>query len=316
MTRAREELVFSWARDYGGRRTRRVSQFVHEALDLPPATPADTLRPDVVLQIERHERPARRPAARPRPVIADRPLSLSHQQVADYLDCPAKYRFAHVIRIPTPPSHAMVYGRALHAAVQAFHRRQMAGRPMSLDELAAELDANWESVGFLTRQHEEARRTAAHAALARFWEAQQSDPVVPSAVEQEFVVMVGRDRLRGRYDRVDLDADGQVTITDYKSSDVRDPATAQRRSRESLQLAIYALAYEAQHGRLPKVLALHFLESGLIGTSEPAERRLERTLVHLGTAAEGIRAGAFEAKPSSAACGYCPFREICPDAAR
>ena len=34
-----------------------------------------------------------------------------------------------------------------------------------------------------------------------------------------------------------------------------------RRSRDSLQLSLYALAYESQHGRLPDELALHFLES-------------------------------------------------------
>ena len=56
----------------------------------------------------------------------------------------------------------MVYGRALHAAVQAYHRRQLSGGTMALEELHRALDANWESVGFLTRAHEEARRAAAH----------------------------------------------------------------------------------------------------------------------------------------------------------
>src|SRR6187401_2949918 len=55
MTRAREELVLSWAQDYGGRRSRAMSQFVVEALDLPPATPADAVRRDLVEQLGRHE---------------------------------------------------------------------------------------------------------------------------------------------------------------------------------------------------------------------------------------------------------------------
>jgi DNA helicase-2/ATP-dependent DNA helicase PcrA len=318
MTRAREELVLSWAADYGGRRARRMSQFVLEALDLPPATPVEVVRPSAAEQLARHERPARQPApagARP-PALADRPLSLSFYQVNDYLDCPAKYRFGHVIRIPTAPSHPLVYGRALHAAVQVFHRRQMANRPMALDELLAALDDAWESAGFLTRQHEEARRTAGRDALTRFWHEQQSDPARPSAVEQDFTVALGRDRIRGRYDRVDVDPDGRVTITDYKSSDVRDPSTANRRSRESLQLSLYALAWEAQHGKLPDALSLHFLESGLVGRSDANEKRLDKALDLVGTAAEGIRAGRFEATPSAMRCGYCPYREICPDAQR
>ena len=317
MTRAREELVLTWARDYGGRVARRMSPFVLEALDLPPATPVETLRPSVAERLARHDRRAApRAATVPPPTVGERALNLSYGQVSDYLDCPARYRYAHVIRIPTPASHQMAYGRALHAAVQAFHRRQMGGGSMALDELHAELDAAWESVGFLTRRHEEARRLAAREALARFWADQQADPARPAAIEQEFGVSVGRERVRGRYDRVDIDDDGRVTITDYKSSDVRDPATAGRRARESLQLSLYALAYEAQHGRLPDELALHFLESGVVGRVPPSRKRLEKAAEAVAEVGEGIRAGRFGAAPSAMRCGFCPFREICPDAAR
>ena len=317
MTRAREELVMTWAQDYGGRRSRAVSQFVTEALDLPPATPTDVVHPSLAEQLSRHAGSPREQAPAPvRKAIGDRPLVLSYGQIHEYLECPARYRFGHVVRIPTPASHQMVYGRALHAAAQAYHRRQLAGNSMSLDELHAALDAAWESVGFLTREHEEARRAAAHEAVVRFWEGQQRDPARPIAVEQDFTVSFGPDRLRGRYDRVDRDEAGRIVITDYKSSDVRDLPTANRRAKESLQLSIYALAHEAQHGSLPDELALHFLESGIVGRAEPSEKRLARDQQKLTSAADGIRAGRFDATPSAMRCGYCPFREICPDAMR
>ena len=316
MTRAKEELVLTWARDYGGRSARRMSQFVLEALDLAPATPVESLRPSVAERLARNQHPVRQPTTVGPPSLADKPLTLSYGQVSDYLDCPAKYRFGHLIRIPTPVSHQMVYGRALHAAVQAFHRRQMAGQPMSVAELHVELDAAWESTGFLTRDHEQARRNAARDTLERFWNAQQTDPATPTAVELEFAVPFGRDRVRGRYDRVDTDPSGQVTIVDYKSSDVRDAATASRRARESLQLAIYGSAWEAQHGSPPGDLVLHFLESGIEGHSSPSPKRLAGAAEQVATAADGIRAGRFDANPSPTRCGYCPFREICPDAIR
>ncbi len=317
MTRAREELVMSWARDYGGRQARRMSPFVQEALDLAPATPSESLRPSIEQRLARHDR--RAAASRPEratPRLGEKQLNLSYGQVSDYLDCPARYRYAHLIRIPTPASHQMAYGRALHAAVQAFHRRQMAGGSMSRAELRAELDATWESVGFLTREHEEARLRAAREVLDRFWDEQQRDPARPTAIEQDFAAVLGRDRVRGRYDRVDREDDGRVTITDYKSSDVRDPATANRRARESLQLSIYALAYESQHGKPPDELALHFLESGIVGRVQPTARRLERASEQISAVGEGIREGRFEANPSPMRCGFCPFREICPDSAR
>ena len=317
MTRAREALHLSWARDYGTRTARRPSPYLLEALDLPPATPADMLRPSVAERLARNQRAAMPASAPARPIaLGDKQLRLSYGQISDYLDCPARYRYAHVIRLPTASSHQMAYGRALHAAVQAYHRRQLAGLATSREELQAELDAAWESVGFLTRQHEEARKLAAREALDRFWDEQQADPAHPVAVEEEFSVVMGRDRVRGRYDRVDVDAEGRVVITDYKSADVRDPATATRRSRDSLQLSLYALAYEAQHGRLPDELALHFLDSGIVGRSAATPKRLEKSAAQVAAVSDGIRAGDFAADPSPMRCGFCPFRDICPDAAR
>ena len=68
----------------------------------------------------------------------------------------------------------------------------------------------------------------------------------------------------------------RVTITDYKSSDVRDPAKARQRARESLQLQIYAMGYEAMTGRLPDAVALHFLDSGLVGRVDVDPKRLAK----------------------------------------
>ena len=68
----------------------------------------------------------------------------------------------------------------------------------------------------------------------------------------------------------------RVTITDYKSSDVRDPVKARQRARDSLQLQIYAMGYEAMTGRLPDAVALHFLESGLVGEVAVDPKRLAK----------------------------------------
>jgi RecB family exonuclease len=104
----------------------------------------------------------------------------------------------------------------------------------------------------------------------------------------------------------------RVVITDYKSSDVRDPAKARERSRESLQLTIYAMGWQAQTGRLPDSVALYFLESGLVGTSVVDEPRLDAGREAIRRAAAGIRAASFEPTPSWVACSWCAYREICP----
>jgi DNA helicase-2/ATP-dependent DNA helicase PcrA len=347
MTRARDELILSHAGDYGGRRARRVSQFVLEALDLP-ASAATGAVADATAHAPLERLTAFQPAAEPvepgrEPV--DGPLSLSFYQVDDYLTCPLKYKYVHVLRVPIAPHHSIVYGSALHQAVQEFHRRQARGNLMTEEELLAAFDRAWSNEGFLTREHEEARLAAGRAALRRFREEQlQPGTIVPAYVEREFSFSLDGDRVRGRMDRVDIERlpagapearDGagevqhadtvapalpglhpeRVTITDYKSSDVRDPVRARERARESLQLQIYAMAYQAETGRLPDALQLWFLESGLVGRVEVDDKRLGKARDSIRRAAAGIRARRFEATPDYLACGYCAFRDICPASA-
>jgi DNA helicase-2/ATP-dependent DNA helicase PcrA len=107
----------------------------------------------------------------------------------------------------------------------------------------------------------------------------------------------------------------RVTITDYTSSDVRDPARARQRARDSLQLAIYAMAYEAMTGRLPDAVQLHFLESGLIGRAELDPKRLAKARKQIARAAAGIRARDYTPTPDYLACTWCAFRDICPASA-
>ena len=195
--------------------------------------------------------------------------------------------------------------------MQLFHTRHARGEVMTEAELDAVLDANWSSEGFISREHEEGRLAAGRAALRRFREDQlRPDAVIPTYVEREFSFQLGGDRVRGRWDRVDVEpvADAgdasvaaassdhdpsspsadvisptlgmlgreRVTITDYKSSDVRDPVRARQRARDSLQLQIYAMGYEAMTGRLPDAVALHFLDSGLVGKVEVDRKRLAK----------------------------------------
>ena len=104
----------------------------------------------------------------------------------------------------------------------------------------------------------------------------------------------------------------RVTITDYKSSDVRDPAKARQRARDSLQLQIYAMGYEAMTGRLPDAVALHFLESGWSARSTVDPKRLAKARDKIATAAAGMRARDYTPTPDYLACTYCAFRDICP----
>ena len=356
MTRARDELILTHAADYGGARARRVSPFVLEALDLPVSagTPGAGAVATPPLDRLATLSPTPPPTSRGDLGPIEGPLLLSHSSIDAYLTCPKRYHYAQVLHVPTAPHHSLVYGSALHHAVQEFHRAEARGRVMSETELFAAFEAGWTNEGFVSREHELARQAAGRAALRQFRESRLQPGTVPPAwVERDFAFSLGGDRIRGRFDRVDIVAPGEsaggvipdvdaalaeasaggpgradvvepsldlfgreeVTITDYKSSDVRDPAKARQRARESLQLQIYAMAYEAMTGRLPDAVQLHFLDSGLVGRATLDAPRLGKAKERIASAAAGIRARDYTPKPGTMACTYCPFREICPSSA-
>ena len=309
MTRARDELILTSAADTGGRRVRHVSPFVAEALDQPAAVVEGTRD---LRALDRH-RPA--DPLPPGPPTAGLPGGgLSFTQLDDYLSCPARYRYRHVLRLPTPPHHAITYGIALHEAVAAFGRSQLQGRPLSEDGLLEVFARAWSGLGFLSREHEEARLRAGRAALVRFREGALVSPLRPLAIEEPFTVTLDGIRLQGRYDRIDEGPEG-VVITDFKSSDVRGESRAHERARDSLQLALYALAWQARERVLPAVTQLAFLDSGVTGRVVPDLGRLARAAAKTRDAAQGIRAGDFGARPDPVSCRFCPYREICPSSA-
>ena len=317
MTRARGALYLTSARDYGGRRERKVSQFVLEALDLP----RDAAQPSRSTALEELRRVARTPDAGA-PASGDEtpaldpgvPLELSHRQIDDYQTCPLKYRYIHVLRVPIRRHHAVVYGEALHRVVEHYLRRRAVGLYTPLAELLETFEHEWRNEGFLTWAHEAARKDAGRAALTRFWHEEEAGGTRPTHVEREFGFGLGLDRVRGRWDRVD-ETDGEAVIVDYKSSDVRDPVRADRRAAESLQLKLYALGWREMVGRLPGRVELRFLESGVVGRHVPTEEDVAEAVEAIRAAAAGIRARRFAATPSRQACRACAYNQICPETA-
>jgi DNA helicase-2/ATP-dependent DNA helicase PcrA len=314
MTRAKEELYLTSARDYGGARSRKVSQFVLEALDLPGADRI-TCQPSALETIHRHAPQVREPAAEFRPIPDDQVITLSHYHIDDYLTCPLKYKYVHILRVPVMRHHSVVYGAAIHEAIRAYHSRKRDGRPMTKEELLDLFRAHWVSEGFLSLEHEERRKREGEGALSRFYDDEEASGVIPWMVEEDFSFMLGRARVAGRWDRIDRVSDGAVII-DFKSSEIRLPEEARKRAKESVQLEIYALAYLRVYGVLPARVELRFLGSGLVGAATKTEADLARREELILEVAGQIRSRRYDPHPMYQACQYCAYREICPHTAR
>ncbi|HYM69980.1 MAG TPA: ATP-dependent DNA helicase [bacterium] len=312
MTRAKRELYLTSASDYGGARPRKASRFVLEALDVP-RVPPETVRTTAAQAVERHAPPVEPDVPSLIPLGDDAVLQLSFRQVDDYMTCPYKYRYIHLLRVPVLRDHRVAYGSALHDAVQEYNRRRARHQPVTADDLIAHFERAWVNEGFLSREHEDQRMEAGRDALRRFFEFQQASDTTPTFVEREFRFPVGPNLLRGRWDRVDLRG-AEVVIIDFKSTDVRTQQDADRRAKDSEQLSIYALAYLEVFGRLPDRVELHFLgREVIVGQARKTEADIDAVRAMILKAAAGIRAQQFLATPDPyRACPYCAFNQICP----
>ena len=312
MTRAKKELYFTSARDCGGKRPRKISQFIMEALDL---SKADVV-PNKVSSLEVIKRNAPSVGKKGQweeTIPPTEILTLSYRRIDDYLTCPLKYRYVHIIRVPIMQHHAVVYGSALHEAVQKYYRRRLSGEKMGEDELLSLFHNCWTSEGFLSREHEEQRLEEGRKALHRFYQMVQKEKHLPTYVEKEFRFPLENNQIIGRWDRIDIH-NGEVCIIDFKSSNVREKKNADKRTKKSLQLALYALAYQKIFGKIPERVELHFLESGLRGVATLTEENLCQTVEKIKEASAGIRVRSYEAKPGYQACRLltCAYQQVCP----
>jgi DNA helicase-2/ATP-dependent DNA helicase PcrA len=289
-----------------------VSRFVIEALDLPSPSPRP--RRSQALEALARNQPAAEPPT-PAPMPDDEVLHLSFRQIDDYATCPLKYKYVHRLRVPLLVHHRVVFGNAMHRAVQEHFRARLEGRPFTEDDLVAAFRRAWVPEGFLSREHEEQRLRAGEEALRRFYREDARTPLRPTGVEQEFAFLVDGTRVQGRYDLV-VEREGRVTVLDFKTGAVDDPERARERARESRQLDVYALAHLRTTGRLPDWVELRFLESGVAGGKRPTPEEATAAEDEIRRVSALVRRGEFPATPSYMACGQCAFRDICPFTAR
>ncbi len=311
MTRAQDTCYFTSATDYGGIRQQRPSRFIGEALGQSfRALPAMSSAYEELTRFQ----PEPEPADAALPALGpDDILTVSYSDVKDYKTCPLLYRFRHVLQIPVLPSPAAIYGLALHAAIAEYLKRRRAGERPTVEELHATFRSAWIAEGWISPEHEAERITAGLAALARFHEREQN-ALPPDLVEHRFSFMLGRDRVVGRWDRVDQTPSGAV-IVDLKSTAVEvGSEKPQRLANQDFQLRVYALAYERTFGKRPAAVALDFIESGERGEIVPGDADMGSVAAWISSAAARIRARDFAAAPEHGVrtCARCEYRAVCP----
>ncbi len=254
--------------------------------------------------------------------VAPVPGRFSYSSMRTYDECPLRYAFQYVYRMPGPdrPVAAFAFGTTAHEAFEAFtkDRRERAARgdpPPTRDDLEREFRARWTPTGFGDKATEEGYQRRVATLLDNFWDGEVSSLGQAIAEELDFELVLEPDDgsppvfINGQIDRIDRLPSGGIEILDYKTG----RAWGQKGVDESLQLSIYALACRDALGLgTPERVTLYFTESALRVSTTRTDEQLDAARADVLARVSRIRAGEFAATPGKA-CQWCDYRAMCPE---
>lgn len=246
------------------------------------------------------------------------PVSLTPSKVASFKDCALAFRFSAIDRLPEPPSPWATKGTLVHRALELLFCREAPDRTLDtalgcLAQARTEMADDPEYVGLgLDAEADAVFAAEAEVLVRRYFELEDPRMVHPIGIELRLEVKVGSLTLRGIIDRLDLDADGGLVVTDYKTG--RAPGVAFEQSRLG-GVHFYAFLCEHLLGRRPARIQLLYLSEPVAIVAEPSAQSVrgleQRTLAIWRAVERACERDDFRPHPSRL-CDWCAFREYCP----
>jgi DNA helicase II / ATP-dependent DNA helicase PcrA len=366
LTRAETELILTRARQYG-QETPGPSRFLAEMGAPPPEgvsariqdpvpdarsylvrVAAGDVQPEVpqvaqsarLLAATPHAVPLRRQEP-PQPFAGGVSLRLSATALEAYRNCPRRYHYAQVLRLPDEDSIALAFGDAIHTTLEQYHRAVKAGHSLSEAELTESLRQTLDRERCETDGQYRQLLARGEIFLKRYtgWAATYWQEIISAEdrFDVPFMDAAGRThRLVGRYDLIARGPDGAVQIIDFKTGHRRGGTTVNKRPTKDspnnpdrkLQLGLYYLAYFGGEidptARVTYIFLRHVDDrypSGfsdtfnagneqVVGCGHTAES-LQRIRQTTQDVIDGILANRFDRTDDDGQCHYCPFRDVC-----
>jgi putative RecB family exonuclease len=247
------------------------------------------------------------------------PISLSPSSMGTFTSCPLAFRFSYIERLPEPPSAPASKGTLVHLALQHLMWRPAAERTienalLDLGRARADLETDAEFAELeLAPEEWNQFHADAEVLVRRYFE--MEDPTQVNVLGLELRVSAETAdgvKIRGIIDRLELDAAGELVVTDYKTGS----APSEGWEQQSMAgVHIYSLLCERMFGRRPARVQLLYLSKPERIVTASTDQSLRGVEMKSGALMRAIRTACarndFRPRPS-ALCSYCSFQEFCP----
>jgi DNA helicase-2/ATP-dependent DNA helicase PcrA len=331
ITRAKDQLFLTGAKDYGGAREKKPSRFIAE-MGL-----TNIIEPEISLSQKNeflrdlhylNTREALVVKAKTPAELYPLPAKFSFSQLAAFATCPLQYKFAFVLKIPAASDKSsLIFGRVLHNTLYNFLLPALRVRQEALPGLAAKAkiaaaelfgeqrllelyEEFWQDDGYRSKSDREKYKLKGTKALQQFFSdySQNANREI-LLLEKNFSFKIGSDIIKGAIDRVDRLADGSLEIIDYKTGKDKEKLEF----KDKRQLILYQLFLEEFLGAKVSCLSYYFLESGEKLSFTATAKDITNLRLEVAKEIAAIKKREFPAKPGLM-CQFCDFNSICESA--
>jgi putative RecB family exonuclease len=246
------------------------------------------------------------------------PVSLSPSKVASFKDCALAFRFSAIDRVPEPPTVWAAKGTLVHRALELLYLEAPGDRTVDcavhkLSRAVPEILEGREYAELVLSEEEREKFLVDADRLVRnAFVLEDPTRIRPIGLELRMQAKLGSLTLRGIIDRLELDEDGALIVSDYKTGKV--PGVNHEQSRLG-GVQFYAFLCEQMLGRRPSKVQLLYLHEPMAIISSPTEQSLRGLTMRtsaIWTAVEKACArDDFRPKPSGL-CSFCSYKTWCP----
>jgi putative RecB family exonuclease len=240
--------------------------------------------------------------------------------MSTFTSCPLAFRFSYIDRLPEAPSAPASKGTLVHLALQHLLWRPPAERTIEngLLDLARAVDEVVGDPEFahldLTDEEWAGFHADAEVLLRKYFEIEDPTQITVLGLELRVTAETADGVvIRGIIDRLELDADGELVVTDYKTGSAPSEGWEQK---SMAGIHIYSLLCERMFGRRPARVQLLYLSKPERIVTAPSDQSLRGVDVKTNAVMQAVRQACKrdDFRPrTSALCNYCSFQEFCPE---
>lgn len=252
------------------------------------------------------------------------PLAFSFSKLSMYEECPLKYKFRYIDKLPEKPKPYFAFGNSVHAALEFFHAPSHKEAPPLEKLLAAfkeEWDAkDWRAKGYTDPFRSDADYQSGLKMLTGYYRKHHAAFAPPFLVEYSTDVEVDGLKVRIIADKIEHAGGGELILIDYKTGrDVKrspdqlhmyqkicelDPALREKLAQRYGVPASSLKVRELRFYHVPSLKEYTFARADDFAIGLFWERVLR--------ASGGVKEKKFPPRPGDFQCRFCDFRASCP----